>query len=160
MNFKQIRNFEEGGPPMVGQSHSAPPYAGHAHFWERARSRRQFLKVAAGATGGILSSGLWIPGLVQAAIPATVDPKPIPGGFPGPGGEFFHFIFPGSGMEPSAITDFNGFVGLAHITGFGTKTETLTGATSRPFYDADMRFMEGVYIGVDGKPHHGTFGFF
>jgi hypothetical protein len=28
-----------------------------------------------------------------------------------------------------------------------------------PFIDADMRFMQGVYRGVDGKPRQGTFGF-
>jgi hypothetical protein len=26
-------------------------------------------------------------------------------------------------------------------------------------FDADMRFMRGVYVGLDGRKHQGTFGF-
>jgi hypothetical protein len=28
-----------------------------------------------------------------------------------------------------------------------------------PFIDADMRFMQGLYRGVDGRTRQGTFGF-
>ena len=35
-----------------------------------------------------------------------------------------------------------------------------TGDTATlPFLAADMRFMQGVYRGADGKAHQGTFGF-
>ena len=27
------------------------------------------------------------------------------------------------------------------------------------YFDADMRFMQGTYVGVDGKTHQNTFGF-
>jgi hypothetical protein len=62
--------------------------------------------------------------------------------------------------EPASITDFNGVVGLAYLNGMVTRTNVVTHEVKRfPFLDADMRFMQGVYRGVDGKPRHGTFGF-
>lgn len=134
---------------------------GHAHFWQRAMPRRQFITKAAGTLGlvlgsGMLGSGFWTPRLVRAATGSA--PNPIPGGIQpfGPGTEVFHFFFlPGN--EPSLITDFDGFVGAAHVTGNGTTTDTSTGNMSRRFFDADMRFMQGHYVGVDGKQHEGTF---
>ena len=123
-------------------------------------ARRQFITTAAGTLGLVLGSGLWRPQLARAANPA--DPKPIPGGIQpfGPGTEVFHIFLPDPGSEPSLITDFHGFVGLAHVTGFGTRTNASTGATSRVFFDNDVRFMKGPYIGVDGKQRNGTFVFF
>lgn len=136
-------------------------HVGHAHFWNRAMTRRQFITTAAGLAGATLSSGLWMPALVHAAKPAGAAPRPIPGGIQpfGPGTEVFHVFPPGRGNEPSTITDFNGFVGIAEIAGAGTGTNTATGETSHIPFDVDMRFMEGEYVGVDGKHHHGTFGF-
>jgi hypothetical protein len=61
----------------------------------------------------------------------------------------FHVMFPDS-EEPSSITDFNGFVGATDIQGTGT---------SGLLFDLDMRFMKGVYVGMDGRVHRGTFGF-
>ena len=90
-----------------------------------------------------------------------VLPKPIPGGIQpfGPGTEVFHInpLMLGSSpdIELSTITDFNGMMGAAEIVGKGTATTS--GIKSTLFFDADMRFMSGVYIGVDGKPHNGAF---
>jgi hypothetical protein len=88
-------------------------------------------------------------------------PRPIPGGIQpfGPGTEVFHVFLPGRGAEPSTITDFHGFIGIADTQGTGTGTNTHTGATTTLLFDNDTRFMQGVYIGVDGKKHRGTFGF-
>jgi len=88
-------------------------------------------------------------------------PRPIPGGIQpfGPGTEVFHIFLPGRGAEPSTITDFHGFIGIADTQGTGTGTDTRTGATTTLLFDNDTRFMQGVYIGVDGKKHRGTFGF-
>jgi hypothetical protein len=61
--------------------------------------------------------------------------------------------------DPSQITDFNGFVGLTHIRGVGTGTNTMTGATQSLAYQADMGFSQGEFIGTDGRHHHGTFAF-
>jgi hypothetical protein len=61
--------------------------------------------------------------------------------------------------EPSSITDFNGFVGLAFISGEVTRTNTVTGEVrTLPFVNSDMRFMKGVFRGTDGRIHHGAFG--
>jgi hypothetical protein len=122
-------------------------------------SRRQFMLTAAGTTGAVLSSGLWMPG--QALAWDGAAPKPIPGGtqFLGPGTELFHVFVPARGNDQSTIYDFDGFVGSATVDGTGTGTDTSTGATNPLTFDTDMRFMQGAYIGVDGKKRRGTFGF-
>jgi len=85
-----------------------------------------------------------MPGLASAHGNA---PRPIPGG-----------IQP-FGVEPSTITDFHGSIGAAEIQGTGTATHTDTGTTSSLVFDVDMRFMQGVYIGMDNETHNGTFAF-
>ena len=147
---------------MEGQSSHGHRYVGHTHFWERAMlSRRQFIRTSVGATGAVLSSGLWLPAVAHAGGDHHVAPRPIPGGtrILGPGTELFHVFGPVHGAEPSTIFYFKGFVGVAHITGTGTGTDTRTGTTTPLLFDVDNRFMKGVYVGVDGKKHHGTFGF-
>jgi hypothetical protein len=57
--------------------------------------------------------------------------------------------------EPSSIADFNGFVGQAHVQGTGRDTTT----DAPLLFDADVRFMQGVFIGVDALSRVGTFGF-
>jgi hypothetical protein len=59
---------------------------------------------------------------------------------------------PGTGGEPSAITDFNGFVGVVRVDGTGTD-----GAGNSLLWEVDLRFIHGVYRGVDGDLHTGTF---
>ena len=126
----------------------------HRHFWERALSRRQFLAASAAATGGAVTAPLWVPTLVEAS---SIDPKPIPETiFPSTP---FHIQLPVPGNELSAISDFNGVLGVAAVSGAGTGTNTNTGATTRLVFDADMRFMQGQYIGVDGQNHEGSFVF-
>jgi hypothetical protein len=153
------------GPRRNGHGHH-----GHAHFWERALSRGQFIRTAAGATGAALSSGLWLPALAHADDFDDL-PKPIPGGGQpfGPGTEVFHNYappvdpqiggLPWPELDLSQITDFKGALAVARIQGTGTLTQ---GAVITPgaLYDADMRFMQGRYVGVDGEEHQGTFGFF
>ena len=161
MSIKQIlawedlaerRDFQVVGRPQ-GHRH-----VGHAHFWNRAMTRRQFITTAAGMTGAAIGSGLWMPALAHAAKPAGAAPPPIPGGIQpfGPGTEVFHVFLPGRGNEPSTITDFHGFVGLAQVTGHGTANP----GNRRLFFDNDIRFMKGHYVGVDGRQHNGTIGFF
>jgi hypothetical protein len=128
-----------------------PASVGHAHFWERALSRRQFLGAAVAVGGAAAMSGLPMPSVAEAAAPGPGTPRPIPGTV-APGAPF-HVILPGAGNEPSTITDFNGFSGIVDITGVGTGTGTdLT-------FGADMRFMSGIFRGTDGRVHRGTFGF-
>ena len=140
-------------------------YRGHAHFWERALSRRQFVRTAAGASVLAMGASLAWPmsGFTESEdLEKQVNPNPILGGTnvvpllglpPGPP-LIFHFFFPVFGNEVSTITDFNGSIAAAEIqgSGFTDKQTTL-------FYDADMRFMSGQYVGVDGRAHEGSFGF-
>ena len=112
---------------LLGLSAITSGYAGHAHFGERALSRRRFLTTAAAGTLGlVLGSGLRLPAPAYADddLPG-VAPRPIPGGLTGeqfgiPGlTELFHVFPPAPGFELSTITDFKGFVGLANVGGQG-----------------------------------------
>lgn len=147
-------------PPNGGQR----PF-GHAHFWERALSRGLFMRSVAGATALAAGSGLLLPRLAAAAPPDGALPTPIPGGtdllalLGLPPGPIFHFFFPAFGQEVATVGNLKGFVAAAEVQGTGTATDTATGATSALTFDADMRFMDGVYVGQDGRPRRGTFGF-
>jgi hypothetical protein len=91
---------------------------------------------------------------------------PIPGGTPTLGG-FYHLFGPSPAAggdpidaEPATITNFDGFVGLAYISGNVTRTNTESGEQELlPFVDADMRFMQGLFRGTDGLIHKGAFAF-
>lgn len=161
MNFKRLlqsrhaRLTPSGGPPA-----GLPRHQGHAHAW-RAVSRRQFLGATAGAAGVLLGAGFFSP--VQAADAA--DPRPIPGGFPFLD-HFYHLLTPehpmfGTGTadteDPSSITDFNGHIGLAYVTGMGTHTDKTTGDVNEFPFEVDLRFMKGTYVGANGRRHHATF---
>jgi hypothetical protein len=101
--------------------------------------------------------------LESRAVP-SVNPLPIPGGalVPNPfGGPDGHFHQPGPadsanpnrvGGDPSSIYDFNGFVGTVRVDGTGTDNNGNT-----LLWEADVRFMDGVYQGVDGSVHHDAF---
>jgi hypothetical protein len=115
------------------------------------------MTTAAGATGVVLASGLWMPG---RALADNAAPKPIPGDFQpfGPGTEVFHIDALSPGLtENSTIFDFHGSIGAAIVDGTGIGTNTDTGTTSSLLFDTDMRFMQGIYIGLDGQKHTGTF---
>jgi hypothetical protein len=101
------------------------------------------------------------------------NPLPIPGGFnaketfgPRFPDKFIHLFLPGPGAEPSTIFNFKGKLGIQSIQGTGTRTE-LDPFTGEPIsetaglpFATDLRFMDGVYIGADGKQHEGTYAFF
>jgi hypothetical protein len=118
-------------------------------------------------TGGLVAAGAAM-GTVFRPSPlyaAADDPLPVPQN-PGFGGLRVYAPAPASfgpgfspiDAEPATITNFNGVVGLAYIDGQVTRTNFKTGAVSvLPFLASDMRFMNGVYRGVDGKPRQGTF---
>jgi len=124
-------------------------------------SRRQFVRTSAGGIiGAALGSGRLRPTTANAF--AGSDPVPIPGGTPLLGGGY-HVWAPGFDSidaDPATITDFNGFVGLAYISGTVTRRHKGTGAVDVvPFVDNDMRFMQGVYRAQDGRYRRGAFGF-
>ena len=129
---------------------------GHAHFAERAVSRLAFLQRSAGVAGAALTTAAWLPGLARAGGgTATAAPRPIAGN---PDLFGFRVNFPVEGNEPSTILDLNAFVGVTEIGGTGTATMA-DGSKQRVFFDVDNRFMTGEYVGLDGRLHHGTFGF-
>ena len=129
-------------------------------------SRRQFVRTTGATIAGGVALGSGVLGPIRAPAAAFDDPLPIPGGSPSLGGAFHVYGPSPTGFldpinaEPSSITNFNGVVGLAYIDGWVTQTSVSSGEWHRyPFVASDMRFMQGVYRGVDGKPRQGTFGF-
>jgi hypothetical protein len=121
-------------------------------------SRRQLLQRGALAFGGVAGVGLVGPSKVFGS--ALAAPRPIPGGFTLPDfsivptGADLHLLSPSVGLEMSTITDFNGVIGGSETQG------TAEGSDGTPYsFDCDMRFMRGVYIGLDGRVHNGSFGF-
>jgi hypothetical protein len=121
-----------------------------------ALSRGQFLRRTALVIGGLAGLDLL---RATPAFAAGSDPKPIPGGFsaefvPVPTDPFIHVLPPGLGFEMSTITDFNGFVGAAEIQGKANGSDG-----TKYDFDADMRFMRGLYEGVDGSLRRASFAF-
>lgn len=152
-------NLTEQGLGVLASSPIADHPQAHAHFWERAMSRRNFLAAAGVAGGAAATSSIWMPQIAQASH--SVPPTPIPYGttITGPNGDvLFHFQFPVANTDVSSIFNFKGVVGVADIEGPGVGVhngKALEGA----HFGSDNRFMKGVYIGTDGKRHHGTFAF-
>jgi hypothetical protein len=142
---------------------------GHSHFWERALSRRQLVTRGAGLAGVAMSSAFAWPGAGLAASRGPVGmPRPIPGGTMIDGLGLFHFYFPTSPNpagatdviqngrgDNSTITDFNGFLGVGEFgggTGKDQRGQTL-------YWAADVRFMDGEYVDLNGRHQQGAFAF-
>jgi hypothetical protein len=134
-------------------------------------TRRNLIR---GAAGTALGAGLLRPELLYAddddgdsEHADCLGPNPIPGGVTAlkPFGIFVHHnpltpTVPLANIsDPSQVTDFDGFVGLTHIRGGGTGTDTETGVSTRLAFQADMGFSQGKFIGTDGRRHTGTFAF-
>lgn len=120
-------------------------------------SRRHLLQRGAVALGGVAGLGLIDPSLVFAS--AVAAPRPIPGGFDAnfnivSEGAFIHVLPPSVGFEMSTITDFNGVIGASETQGSAQGSDG-----SAYDFDCDMRFMRGVYVGLDGRKHNASFGF-
>jgi hypothetical protein len=120
-------------------------------------SRRRFIGQTAGAAGAVLGASALLPRVAMAGNKDNAEPNPIPYGV-NLGGVDFSLVFFGPTTIPGVIGDFNGFVGVAQVQGTGTATYA-DGSSEALLYDTDMRFMQGVYVGKDGKVHQGTFGF-
>jgi hypothetical protein len=154
-DFKAIWQAQVGDVPV-----------GHDHFWERLSRRQLFGRTMGVATIAAAGSSLSWPAVAGADRAAA--PRPIPGGTTVDGLGKFHFYFPtfpngagskdtvrGGNGDPSTITDFNGFLGVGEWAG-GTG-EDQNGKTL--FWAADARFMDGEYIGLDGRRHEAAFAF-
>ncbi len=116
-----------------------PARAGHAHFWDRALSRRRFLGTAALASGAAAATTLSLPSIAAAAPPGPGTPRPISSTLDG---SPFHVQLAGLESEPSVITDFSGMHDPSGLT-----------------FDADVRFMDGHFVGTDGRVHQRALGF-
>lgn len=137
---------------------------------QRQLGRRNLIRVAAGA---VVGAGLLRPKWAFAddddEHAACALANPIPGGvtpFKPFGVAIRHNplspanrLAVGNISDPSQITDFDGFVGLTHIRGGGTGTNTVTGASAILAFQADMGFSQGKFVGADGRQHEGTFAF-
>lgn len=151
--------------PLVGQqrqnrSRSRP----FAHL-----SRRQFLKIGAMTAGLALTAGCQPLQLLPANTVAAGMPKPIPGGSElGDPMPFIHMYLPTPTIappgaptisertgDPSTIFDFNGTVGVFEPFG-GTGTD---GDGNTLYWAADVRFMKGQYVDVNGQTNDGAFAF-
>jgi hypothetical protein len=125
-------------------------------------SRRRLLQAAAGTAGGLVGAGLLAPTKARAQDDC-IAPKPIPATLPAdliaPGSPPFpihEFIgLADQAGEASNITDFFGEIGNAQGGGSGTDNQ----GNSLLISVAALRFMKGVYVGVDGKFHWGAFAF-
>ncbi len=120
------------------------------------RSRSFALAILVSALGMVLL----LPGSASAVDTA---PVPIPGGFvPFPGAPFIHVLAPGPAdlgfmgedVEPSTITNFQGFSALAYVVGTATDADGNSYAMQ-----TDMRVYSGTYVSADGSVLHGTFAF-
>src|SRR5215475_10922936 len=117
MNFRALADYKASGLTRI---HQPIQNAGPTPM-----SRRRFAHAAAGtAFAGVVGSRLWRPERAEAG---SFAPVPIPGGTPGLGGAYHVFGPAPTGgdpidAEPSTITNLNGFVGLAYISGMVTQT--------------------------------------
>ena len=146
---------------MLDKENAKSAVSGLAHHpthYDHRPSRRAFMGSAAG-----LGFAAWSSGFLRA--PSALASRGGTGAAPKPttnittlNGVDFALTFFGPGMDPSTITDFNGFVGVADVQGTGTATNS-DGSTETLLFDTDMRFMQGVYVGQDGAVHKGAFGF-
>ena len=121
-------------------------------------SRATFLRRSAVVAGGVAGFGALSPAAAFGHRKPG-DPRPIPGGFAGdfstvPVDPFIHVLPPSVGFEMSTITDFDGVVGAAEIQGTASDNK---GGTY--WFDADMRFMKGRFVDLDGRRREGVFGF-
>jgi hypothetical protein len=132
----------------------APPSGPPSHHARHLLSRRAFMGSAAGVAGAAIGAGLMPVSALAGKPTSNATPKPTSNTVFGE----FHVTFFGPGIDPSSIGDFNGFVGVADVQGTGKATNP-DGSTETLLYDTDMRIMSGVYVGVDGAIHKGTFGF-
>ena len=120
-------------------------------------SRGQALRRGAAAVGAVGAVGL------MDAAPALAwwgaQPRPIPGGFDEnfnlvPKHPFIHVLPPAMGFEMATITDFRGRSSPAR------RREPRCGSDGSTYsFDTDMRFMQGTYVGRDGRTRVGSFGF-
>ncbi len=145
---------------------------------QKSLSRRNLIRGAAGTAAGaglLLGSGLRLQARTDDEDEGEHNkckavPRPLPHITTPPGGHFFfpgpvegapstdpHF--PNAGFDPSIITDFKGVIAQADLNLSGTGTDLNTGHSASYDFHTDMRFMDGVFVGLDNEQHRGAIGF-
>jgi hypothetical protein len=131
------------------------------HSDARNITRRGFLSTATAAASLAVASDFALAPLAMASD-KTAEPTPIPGGGMLAGVPIHHNPLPADPTtaltqinDPSEIGDFNGMIIDTQIRGLGIGT----GLAAPVSFRADMGAMQGVYVGEDGKHHHGSFVF-
>ncbi len=145
---------------------------------QKSLSRRNLIRGVAGTAAGaglLLGSGLRLVARTDDDDEGEHNkckavPRPIPHITTPPGGHFFfpgpvegapstdpHF--PNAGFDPSIITDFSGMIGQADLNLSGIGTDLNTGASAIYDFHTDMRFMDGIFVGLDNQQHRGAIGF-
>ena len=124
-----------------------------------------------GTAATLAGAALIAPGVARAQDRDDNDrplpaPKPIPGTLPGtpfhvfgPGPTsitlpFSGFTLMGLDVDPSVITDFEGFTALAYPVGSARASDG-----KRYNLEGDMRIYTGTYVPLAGPRRQGTFGF-
>jgi hypothetical protein len=136
---------------MMARRLTSQRHRGHVHGWDRAFSRRRFIQSTVLASGLLIARPRWASSEEEVT---GETPKPIPGGFQpfGPGTEIFHNYAPGVfdpiDTDRSGIYDFDGNLGAG---------KNAAGETTPLLFEVDLRFMQGVYIGEDGRHRQATF---
>ena len=171
-------SWQRNAGDSLGSSDSRPPLARPEPCCVRALARRGFGRVVVGAAGLGAGAGLGLPAVAQAQPPPPAGgnalapltgpaaPKPIPSDRVIFGVTVHHFGPPEAGPDrlqqmgdQSQIFDFDGVVTANRVNGTGRGTDTRTGETKALTFRADMGFMQGAYVGEDGRRRQGTFGF-
>ena len=144
-----------------------------AHPSDGTISRRSLFRygAAAGAVATLVPAAPAMATPEHAGRPRRVlpPPKPIPGGLQFPDFPLIHVFAPGPAdvtlpytgatlqgldVEPSVITDYNGFTALAFHVGSAVGSDG-----KRYNLETDMRAIEGTYVAANGSSKRGTFGF-
>jgi hypothetical protein len=154
-----------GLPSRVGEVAARCTGATHAHVppdW----SRRHFLQLVGGvaAVGAAAGTQVMRASSADAAGPGIEMVEPIPTTV-----EFFpgvqsHVLGPpfllGPDSDPSTVFNFRGASAIAFLDGEVERRNRRTGETQVfPFVATDMRFMQGIFRGTDGRVRDATFAF-
>lgn len=146
--------------------------SGHRVASRATLDRRKFLLTSTSALAAAgLGASIARPETTEAhaPMPLVAEPQPIPGGTQIPDGPFIHLFSPGPeglvlphtgvvleglDVEPTTITDYQGFTAQAYLIG------TATGSDGREYNaEVDIRPYQGTYIAADGSQHEASFMF-
>ena len=148
----QYNSFWASAPPRWGSTRTCPRRSRPQSA--RPKLSLELLEDRALLSGGLSESLVALGGATPLPIPLppdlaanTLGGPDIYQNFPGPAD-----AFPPVGNEPNQITNFNGFYAGARVQGTGTGSDGQT-----YLWDADLRVMQGAYVGLDGTLRHNTF---